>query len=105
MTPGDAYKAYTDAEKVASDVFRVYWQDKFAKAGVPFVTDGWAGMKCSFQGYDLAAYVWPRTHDGVDLRITRPYYPNAHQITTNVRVRSDSGFAKLLRNLHRQYFP
>lgn len=103
MTPGDAYKAYSDAEKVAADVFREYWRDKFDKVGVPFIADGWAGMKCSFQGYELSAYVWPRTHDGVDIRISRPH-PNSIGSLSSVKVRSDSGFAKLLRNLHRQKF-
>lgn len=106
MSPGEAYAKYQDGETLAHDLYLGYWIEKFKQAGITFTAVPYNHVEgVDFQGRKLSGYVCPRQHDGINLTIHLSLVPpNTWRHRQYVRVRSDSGFAKLIRRLHTGYY-
>lgn len=105
MNPKEAIEEYHNAVRIACDKYRDYWLAKFNAAGVPFVPSKWRGHfeEVQYAGYELSAVV-PAWRNGIRITIWlgTAYAPRSHM--WSVKVRSDSGFNKLLRRLQRREF-
>jgi hypothetical protein len=103
MTPHEAQELYDKTELAACEELRNYWMEKFEKAGIKFVKEGWYGgfkTDSAFNRYNIRASIAPSKFVGVKVRIEcqpSAKMPYTHWYET--KVKSDTGFYKLVDRL------
>jgi hypothetical protein len=108
MKPDEAFEAYNAAESIACVAYRQYWITRFSTAGVSLTAGSWYGqLDGQFNQYIIAATVRPALFAGVkvEIQVQRPHpHTGTYNVWHAVKVKSETGFLKLIRNLHTGFF-
>lgn len=103
MNPTEAYNKYNDAETAACNDYRDYWIAKFSAVGITLTAGQWYGTLIGlFNGYQLSASVRPAHFNGIQIEISRG--PSIPYPMCNCKVKSDTGFNKLVSRLRRRAY-
>lgn len=96
MNPVEAFNKYDTAERTACNEYRDFWIAKFGAANITLVAEQWYGtLAGQFQNYRLAGHVSPSRFGGVKIEVHVSGSGRCHF----VKVKSESGFVKLVRKL------
>lgn len=107
----EAYKTYNDAEDAAHIAYRDFWIERFKARSIIFMPPpdpswAWSPFKASAYGYEIDGYTNPSRYEGMKLYI----YPAAGQPPRtgpryySVKVKSETGFKRLIRRLATNYY-
>lgn len=103
----EAYEKYVAAEDAAAKEYLEFWLEKFKTEGINFTPSGarwWHPYTVEFNGYNIDAYTNPSRYTGIKLNIfLAPYIVGSARYYT-VKVKSETGFNRLIRKLYNQGF-
>lgn len=101
MTPPEAAAEYEVTQKAAHEKYLAYWIEKFKNFGVNFVlpANGYLHKAITADGhYELSLSVYPRRFAGCAVSVWPASSPQTYSEPW-IKIKSESGLRKLLKNL------
>lgn len=100
--PSTANALFNATLSTAAEKYHQYWVDRFTKEGIRFtLAVGLLNSKAVFNGYELQLITCPSRFEGarIMIEIQNASVPNHYRRWREVKVKSESGFKRLVSRL------